>query len=70
MNGHGMTCHAGVAQATTELMLRGNTVMDLQPILGRREQLNFGVLDADRFEQGALLDFTLQDTPPRAARIT
>jgi sarcosine oxidase subunit beta len=70
MNGHGMTCHAGVAQATTELMLRGNTVMDLQPILGRSEQLNFGVLDAGRFEQGALLDFTLQDTSARAARIT
>lgn len=59
LNGHGMTCHAGVAQATAALMLRNSTVLDLQDTLGIAEQLDFSTLDAGRFKRGALLDFTL-----------
>jgi sarcosine oxidase subunit beta len=56
MNGHGMTCHAGVAQAATELVLRGGTSLDLRPATGLAETLDFSVLDAGRFARGALLD--------------
>lgn len=60
LNGHGMTCHAGIALATAELVLRGGTSLDLQPVLGRAERMDFGGLDAGRFERGALLNFELE----------
>ena len=60
MNGHGMTCHAGIALATAELMLRGGTALDLQPMTGKSEVLNFGCLDVGRFERGSLLHFELE----------
>ena len=59
MNGHGMTCHAGVALATAELVLRGGSVIDLAPITGHDEQLDFAPLDAGRFARGELLNFEL-----------
>jgi sarcosine oxidase subunit beta len=62
MNGHGMTMHAGVALATAELMLRGGTTLDLGPLIGRPERIDFSVLDAGRFERGDLLDLELHDT--------
>jgi sarcosine oxidase subunit beta len=59
LNGHGMTCHAGVAQATAELMLRGGTKLDLKPITGHDEVLDFAPLDAGRFARRELLTFQL-----------
>ena len=61
LNGHGMTCHAGVALAIGELMLRGGTTVDLAPITGLPERLEFAALDAGRFGRGELLDFALRD---------
>lgn len=61
LNGHGMTCHAGTALAAAELVLRGGTMLDLGPLLGRPEQLDFGALDAGRFDRGALLTFALEE---------
>ena len=60
LNGHGMTCHAGVALATTELMLRGGTTIDLAPIVGKPEMLDVGPLHMGRFAAGELLDFELR----------
>lgn len=60
MNGHGMTCHAGIAQMVAELMLRNNTSIDLAPVLGRPERLDFSVLSAGRFRRGELLNFELK----------
>ena len=63
MNGHGMTCHAGVALATAELVLRGGTSIDLAPILGKTDVLDFAPLHMGRFatgERSALLDFELR----------
>lgn len=60
MNGHGITCHAGVALAVAELMLRDGTSVGLEPILGRAEVMEFSSLNAGRFERGELLDFRLQ----------
>lgn len=62
MNGHGMTCHAGVALATTELMLRGGTALPLRDHLGGDGALDFSSLDVRRFEQGSTLDFRLDET--------
>lgn len=59
MNGHGVTCHAGVAQAVAALLLRGSTVLDLGDALDRPGQMDFSVLDAGRFARGDLLDFEL-----------
>lgn len=59
MNGHGMTCHAGVALATSELMLHGGTSLDLKQLTGKPERMDFSVLDAGRFARGELLDFEL-----------
>jgi sarcosine oxidase, subunit beta len=59
LNGHGITCHAGVALAVAELMLRGGTEVDLEPILGRAERMEFAALDAERFARGEPLEFTL-----------
>lgn len=61
MNGHGMTCHAGVALAMTELMLRNSATLDLTPLLGKPERLDFGALHAGRFRQASTLDFLLRD---------
>jgi sarcosine oxidase subunit beta len=60
LNGHGMTCHAGVALATTALMLRGDTTIDLAPILGKPEVLDIAPLHMGRFAAGELLDFELR----------
>ena len=60
LNGHGMTCHAGVALATTELMLHGGTTIDLEPIVGKPEVLDVAPLDMGRFAAGKLLDFELR----------
>jgi sarcosine oxidase subunit beta len=59
MNGHGMTCHAGIALATAELMLRGGTTLDLKPMTDKDEVLDFGCLDVGRFERGEVLQFDL-----------
>ena len=59
LNGHGMTCHAGVALATAELMLRGNTTLDLKAMTGKAERMNFACLDVDRFGRGEALNFEL-----------
>ena len=60
LNGHGMTCHAGVALATAELLLRGGTSIDLTPDTGVAERMDFSVLDAGRFARGELLTFELR----------
>jgi sarcosine oxidase subunit beta len=60
MNGHGITCHAGVALAVAELLLRSRTRVDLEPLLGRAEHLDFSVLNAERFARGERLDFELE----------
>ena len=59
MNGHGMTCHAGVALATAALVLRGETTVDLGPSTGVAETLDFAPLDVGRFARGELLRFAL-----------
>jgi len=61
LNGHGMTCHAGVAQAVAELILRDGSSLDLSELLGEPGQMDFSVLDAGRFERGELLDFSLHE---------
>ncbi len=60
MNGHGMTCHAGIAQIVTELMLRNGTSIDLSAVLGRPGRLDFTGLNAARFRRRELLDFQLR----------
>ncbi|NJM08848.1 FAD-dependent oxidoreductase, partial [Candidatus Gracilibacteria bacterium] len=52
MNGHGITCHAGVALAIAELVLRGGSQIDLAPITGHDERLDITPLDAGRFARG------------------
>lgn len=59
MNGHGMTCHAGVAQAITELILRNSTTLDVSDVMGQPAQMDFSVLNAGRFAKGELLTFEL-----------
>lgn len=59
MNGHGMTCHAGIAQATAEMVLRDSTQLDISAVMGRPAALDFSVLAADRFERGKQLTFEL-----------
>jgi sarcosine oxidase subunit beta len=61
MNGHGMTCHAGIAQAVAELMLRSGRSLDISALVGHPERMDFAHLDAGRFARGALLDFELRD---------
>jgi sarcosine oxidase subunit beta len=60
MNGHGMTCHAGIAQSVAELILRGGISLDLSELVGVPERMDFSILDAGRFARGALLDFELR----------
>jgi sarcosine oxidase subunit beta len=60
MNGHGMTCHAGIAQATAEMVLRDSTQLDVSAVMGHPATLDFSVLAADRFEQGKPLTFELE----------
>lgn len=57
MNGHGMTIHAGVAQAVAELMLHDSRSLDLSSVLRTPARLDFSVLDAGRFSRGELLTF-------------
>jgi sarcosine oxidase subunit beta len=60
MNGHGVTIHAGIAQAVAALLLRGSTSLDLSDVLGQPWRMDFSVLDAGRFARGDLLDFELR----------
>ncbi len=62
LNGHGMTCHAGVAQATTALMLKGETTLDLSGVLGRAARIDFSCLDAGRFQRGDLMNFKFRES--------
>ena len=59
LNGHGMTCHAGVALSVAELMLRGGTRLDLRGLTGKAEVLDVAPLDAGRFTGGSKLTFDL-----------
>ena len=59
LNGHGITCHAGVAQAVAGLLLRHSTALDMSDVLGEPGQMDFSVLDAGRFARGELLSFEL-----------
>ena len=61
MNGHGMTIHAAVAQAVTNLMLYNKTTLDLSTVTHSSTSLDFSVLNAARFANGRLLDFKLHD---------
>lgn len=60
LNGHGMTCHAGIALATAELILRNGTSLDLKPVTGHDERMDFSALDAGRFARRELLTFELK----------
>jgi sarcosine oxidase, subunit beta len=60
LNGHGITCHAGVALAAAELVLRGGTSIDLAPHTGKRETMDFAVINAGRFARRELLRFELE----------
>jgi sarcosine oxidase subunit beta len=59
LNGHGITCHAGVAQAVAELLLHHSTSLDMSDVMGEPARMDFSVLDAGRFERGELLAFEL-----------
>jgi sarcosine oxidase subunit beta len=59
MNGHGITCHAGVAQAVAALILHNATTIDMSDVLGESAQLDFSVLDAGRFAREQRLTFEL-----------
>lgn len=61
LNGHGITCHAGMAQMVAELMLRGGTTLDVSAVTGRPERFDFAKLDAGRFARGELLNFELTE---------
>ena len=60
MNGHGMTCHAGSALATAELVLPRSTQLDVSAVMGHPAKLDFSILSAGRFEQDKALDFDLK----------
>jgi len=62
MNGHGMTCHAGIAQAVAALILRDSTLLDLSSVLGKPAHLDVSGLQVGRFAQGQPLDFQLRET--------
>ncbi len=57
MNGHGMTCHAGIAQATAAMVLRDSRQIDISAVMGHAATLDFSILAADRFGQGKQIDF-------------
>ncbi len=59
LNGHGITLHAGVAQAVAELLLRDRTTLDLRSVSGASGYLDFSMLDAGRFARNELLTFDL-----------
>ena len=59
LNGHGITLHAGVAQAVAELLLRDRTTLDLRNVSGASGYLDFSMLDAGRFARNELLTFDL-----------
>ena len=68
LNGHGITLHAGTAQAVASLMLHNSPLLDLSDALGRPAHLDFSALNAERFTRGDLLKFELHDTlsvPPQ-----
>lgn len=55
LNGHGITCHAGVAQASAALLLRNQSWLDMSEVLGEPANLDFSKLNAARFARGELL---------------
>lgn len=57
LNGHGMTCHAGVALAAAALMLRDSTAVPLAPHTGHDEHMEFGMLSAGRFARNEQISF-------------
>jgi sarcosine oxidase, subunit beta len=57
MNGHGITCHAGVSQAAATLVLRNATEIDSSHVMGHPATLDFSILAANRFEQGKAIPF-------------
>lgn len=62
LNGHGITCHAGIAQMVAELVLRGGTSLDVSAVAGGpAARLDFSKLDAGRFARRELLTFELKE---------
>lgn len=61
LNGHGITCHAGIAQMAAELVLRESTSLDVSQVMGRPERVDFAKLDAGRFARRELLTFNLTE---------
>lgn len=59
LNGHGITCHAGIAQMVAELVLRRGTSLDVSAVMGRPERFDFAKLNAGRFARRELLTFDL-----------
>ncbi len=59
LNGHGITLHAGVAQAVAALLLHDRTTLDLSGVSGASGHLDFSMLDAGRFARNELLNFDL-----------
>jgi len=59
LNGHGITCHAGIAQMVAELVLRGGTSLDVSAVMGRPDRFDFARLNAGRFARRELLTFEL-----------
>lgn len=57
MNGHGITCHAGVARSLRSLMVEGRGHIDVGDVLGRAERVDITPLDAARFSTGNLIEF-------------
>jgi sarcosine oxidase subunit beta len=62
MNGHGMTCHAGIAQAVATLILHNSTMLELTSVLSKPAHLDFSGLNSGRFAKRQLLDFQLRET--------
>ncbi len=52
LNGHGITCHAGVAQGIAGMVLRGSTVLDTSSAGGAVSSIDLAPLAADRFARG------------------
>ena len=55
LNGHGITCHAGVAQAIAGMVLRNTTIVDTSMIGGATTSIDVAPLAADRFVRGEQL---------------
>ena len=67
MNGHGITCHAGVARTLRALMVESSSHIDLSDVLGHPERVDIAPLDVGRFHRGELIKFH-DGSPPRGAK--